>query len=262
MGKTIGVISLKGGVGKTTSVVSLGSALSELGKKVLLVDGNLSAPNLGLHLNLIPENTLHHVLDRSANITDTIQEIGNLHVLPSSLFYDYEVNPLLIKDKIKNVKKDYDIILVDSSPSLNDETLGAMLASDELLVVTTPDHVTLSTTLKAIKSARDRGVPISGLILNKVYNKNFELSLEDIEQVANVPVMAVIPHDINMSRALSRFQPYTEFKPNSEGSIEFKKLAAVLAGEKYHQRTLKDFFRFHPSRQEVNREIFYKRVFK
>ena len=52
MGKTIGVISLKGGVGKTTAVVALGSALADFGKKVLLVDGNFSAPNLGLHLDL------------------------------------------------------------------------------------------------------------------------------------------------------------------------------------------------------------------
>ena len=46
------MISLKGGVGKTTAVVSLGSAIADFGKKVLLVDGNFSAPNLGLHLNL------------------------------------------------------------------------------------------------------------------------------------------------------------------------------------------------------------------
>jgi len=62
MGKAIGVISLKGGVGKTSIVVALGAALSELGKKVLLVDGNLSSPNLGLHLNIInPEKTIHDI---------------------------------------------------------------------------------------------------------------------------------------------------------------------------------------------------------
>ena len=53
MGKTIGIVSLKGGVGKTTTVVSLGAALAEIGKKVLLIDGNLYSPTLGLHLNII-----------------------------------------------------------------------------------------------------------------------------------------------------------------------------------------------------------------
>ena len=59
MGKTIGIVSLKGGVGKTTVVAALGGALSRLGKKTLVVDGNLSSPNLGLHLNIVnPERTL------------------------------------------------------------------------------------------------------------------------------------------------------------------------------------------------------------
>ncbi len=263
MGKSIGVISLKGGVGKTTSVVSLGAALAEFGKKVLLVDGNLSAPNLGLHLNIIdPQSSLHHVLDRISNISDSIVKVGNLDVLPSSLFYGSQVNPLLIKDKLKTVKKDYDVILIDSSPTLDDETLGTILASDELLVVTTPDHVTLSTTIKAIKSAKQRGIPISGLILNKVYNKNFEVPLESIEKTIEVPVLAVIPHDINMIKALSKFEPFTEFKPHSEGSVEFKKLAAVLTGGKYQSNRLKDILRITPTRQEINREIFYERVFK
>ena len=53
MGKIIGVLSLKGGVGKTSSVVSLGAALSHFGKRVLLVDANFSTPNLGIHLDVV-----------------------------------------------------------------------------------------------------------------------------------------------------------------------------------------------------------------
>ena len=53
MAKIIGVLSLKGGVGKTSVVSSLGDALSDFGKKVLLVDANYSAPNLGLHFNIV-----------------------------------------------------------------------------------------------------------------------------------------------------------------------------------------------------------------
>ena len=75
MGKIIGVMSLKGGVGKTSVVVALGSAISDFGKKVLLIDGNLSSPTLGLHLNIInPKQTIHHVLNRAANTKDAIYE--------------------------------------------------------------------------------------------------------------------------------------------------------------------------------------------
>ncbi|MBM3228274.1 hypothetical protein FJZ20_00070 [Candidatus Pacearchaeota archaeon] len=264
MGKIIGVISLKGGVGKTSIVTSLGSAFSQSGKKVLLVDGNLSSPSLGLHLNIIePEKTLHHVLNRTIRPREAIYEHQGIHVMPASIFQRIEVNPLKLKDGIKNLRRSYDVILVDSSPSLDEETLAVILASDELLVVTTPDHPTLSATIKAIKLAKQRGTPISGLIINKVQNRNFELSFQDIESTLDIPVLAVIPYDINVLKSLSDMKPYTTYKPQSRGSVEYKKLAAVLTGEKYKQASLLDFFRkLTPSRQEINREIFYRELFK
>lgn len=262
MGKTIGVVSLKGGVGKTSSVVALGDAIADFGKKVLVIDANFSAPNVGLHLNVIdPEITINHVLNRTANVKEAIHKLDNFDIIPASLFDRTEINPLKLKDRIKYVKGKYDVILVDSSPALNEETLGVMLASDQILVVTTPDHSSLGTTLKAVKLAKQRGVPISGLILNKVYNKNFELSLSDIESTAEVPVMAVIPHDVNVLRALSEFKSSVSYNPNSEASVEYKKLAATLIGEKYYPKRFKDLFRISPKRQEINREIFYERVF-
>ncbi len=263
MGKTIGIVSLKGGVGKTSIVAALGASIAEFGKKVLLVDANFSSPNLGLHLNVVnPEITLHHVLSREANTKDAIYKLENFDMIPSSIFHRISINPLKLKDKIKTLKRKYDIILIDSSPALNDEILATILASDELLVVTTPDYPTLSATLKAVKLANQRGAQMNGLILNKVYNKNFELSLEDIEETVEIPVMAVIPYDINILRALSEFTPSTTYKPKSEASVECKKLAATLIGEKYYPKKLKDLFRINPKRQEINREIFYERVFK
>lgn len=264
MGKIIGIVSLKGGVGKTSVIVALGAALAGFDKKVLLIDGNLSSPGLGLHLNIInPETTLHHVLNRTANARDAIYQYENFDIMPASVFERIETNPLKLKDKIKGLKRRYDVILIDSSPSLDQETLAVILASDEIFVVTTPDHPTMSSTLKAIKLARQRGTPINGLILNKVHNKDFELSLKDIEEVSEVPILAVIPYDINVLKALSEFMPSTHHKPKSSGSTEFKKLAAVLIGEKYKPTRLKGIFGWiNPKKQEINRELFYKRVFE
>ena len=262
MGKTIGVLSLKGGVGKTSSVIALGSAIADFDKKVLLVDANFSAPNLGLYLNIIdPPTTIHHVLKRTANINDSIYTYRNFDVIPASIFFESNINPLKLKDKIKAVKRKYDVVLIDSSPALNEETLAAMIASDEILVVTTPDIPTLSTTLKAVKLAKQRGIPINGLILNKVHNKNFELSMEDIEKTAEVPVLAVISYSTDFLKSLSKFTPSTYYKPKSKDSNEFKKLAAALIGEKYEPSKLKAFFSITPKRQDINREIFYERVF-
>lgn len=264
MGKVITIVALKGGVGKTSSVVALGSALADFGQSVLLVDANFSAPNLGYHLNIIdPEITLHEVLARTANIGDAIYEFNEkFHVLPSSMFTKTKINPLKLKDKLSYWKRKYDYVLIDSSPALNDETLAVMLASDQILVVTTPDIPTLSATLKAVNFARQRGTPITGLILNKVYDKNFELSLKDIEDTVEIPVMAVIPHDVEVVRALSESKPYTVHKPNSRGSEEYKRLAATLLGQRYKPVKLKRFFRWvNPKKQDINREIYYKGLF-
>lgn len=264
MGKSIGILSLKGGVGKTSVAVSLGDALASFGKKVLLVDGNFSAPNLGLHLNIIdPEVTLHDVLNRTSSINDSISNLENFDVIPSKIFTNMKINPFDLRDKLKSLKKKYDIILIDSSPNLNEATLAVMLASDEIFIITTPDCPTLSTTLKAVKLAKQRGIPISGLILNKVYNKGFEISLDDIEKIIELPVLAVIPHDLNFSRALSEFTPLPSFKPNSRASIEYKKLAGALIGERYKPRfNLRDFINITPRKEEINREVFYESMFK
>ncbi len=264
MGKSIGILSLKGGVGKTSVAVSLGDALARLGKKVLLVDGNFSAPNLGLHLNIVdPEVTLHDVLNRTSNVTDSISSLENFDVIPSKIFTNIEINPFDLRDKLKNLKRRYDVILIDSSPNLNDETLAVMLASDEIFVVTTPDHPTLSTTLKAVRLAKQRGTTINGLILNKVYNKGFETSLKDVEDTIEVPVLAVIPHDINFSKALSEFTPLPSFRPNSKAGIEYMKLAGSLVGERYKPKfNLRDFVNITPRKEEINREIFYSRLFE
>jgi len=263
MGKSIGVISLKGGVGKTSVVASLGSAIAGFDKKVLLVDGNLSAPNLGIHFKIIdPEMSLHNVLDREINAKDAIHSFGGIDIIPASIFTDRQVNPLKLKDRMDHIKKKYDYIFYDSSPSLNDETLGVMLASDILFVVSTPDHPTLSTTLKAIKSAKERGVPIQGIIINKIHNKKFEIPLKHIEETLEIPIMAVIPYDIRILEALSKFIPSVEHSPKSEASEEYKKLAAALIGEEYKPSRLKTFFRWRdPPKQDINRLVLYQSIF-
>ena len=265
MGKTIGIVSLKGGVGKTTLVTALAGAFFRLGKKVLLIDGNLSSPNLGLHLNLVdPPKTLHDVLNRTATVREATYSFPGFDIIPASIFTKMEVSPLKLKDHLKQLKRRYDVIVLDSSPSLDEETLAVMLASDEIFIVTTPDHPTLSTSIKAAKLAKQRGTPISGIVLNKVHNKNYELTLPDIEDTLEIPVLARIPYDINVLRALSLMEPSTIYEPYSEGSEEIMKFAAVALGEKYDPgfRLANLFRKFSPTKQEVNREMFYEGVFR
>jgi len=232
---------------------------------VLLVDGNLSAPNLGLHFNIVdPEYSLHHVLERKVKPSEAVVNLGNFDLLPSSIFGKLsEGSPLKLKDRLSSLKTRYDVVIIDSSPSLDEETLGAMLASDEIIVVSTPDHPTLSNTMSAVKLAKQRGTPIVGLVLNRVYNKNFELSLKDVEDVVGVPVMAIVPHDTSVLKALAEFSTINSYKPKSRGAAEIRKLGALLMGEKYYTPKLKRMFGWvNPEKQEINRQVYYNELFK
>src|SRR3990167_6287456 len=87
MAKLLTIISGKGGVGKTTTAINLGAALNSFGKEVIVLDANLTTPNVGLHLGapIVPVN-LNHVLNGKANIADAIYEHeSGMKIVPSSL---------------------------------------------------------------------------------------------------------------------------------------------------------------------------------
>jgi MinD-like ATPase involved in chromosome partitioning or flagellar assembly len=224
-----------------------------------LIDANFTAPNLALHFGIVaPKVTIHDVMTDKHHIMDSIFETEHgFDLIAGSLIHE-KINPFKIKDKLNSIKDEYDIILIDSSPNLNEEMLATIVSSDMLLVVTTPDHVTLSTTLGAVKIAKERKTPIGGLILNKVHGKNFELSLSDIEEASNSKVLAVIPYEMRFQEALSKNVPPTLFK-NNDSAVEYKKLAAAIVNNDYKDRRLKSMisnaFGSTP-KQEINRTVF------
>ncbi|MBW3010591.1 AAA family ATPase [Candidatus Woesearchaeota archaeon] len=260
--KIFGIIAIKGGVGKTTCTSNLAAVLAnEFNKRVLVVDANFSAPNLGLHLGIVePEKTLHDVLLDKAPITDAVYQTDyGFDIVPASLM-NKKVNPFKLKQKVHMLRDSYDIILIDSSPNLNDEILATMVAADKLLVVSSPDYPTLSCTMQAVKTAKSKRTNIAGLILNRVYNKKFELTVSDIEDAAETPVLAVVPHDVRVLEALSKSMPAALNTPLSDAIIEYKHLAACLINEKYNDPRFKTkikklFGSGRVLKHEVNRAI-------
>ncbi|MFH1440092.1 MAG: AAA family ATPase [Candidatus Woesearchaeota archaeon] len=257
--KTIGVISIKGGVGKTTAVVNLAHVLkNNFNKKVLVVDANFSAPNLALYLGLKDYDfTLHDVLNDRVPAGDAIIKHKNGFDVIASSLVPKKINPYDLKNKLEHLKEYYDIILLDSSPNLNEEILATMVASDELLVVTTPDHPTLKSTVNAVNVAQKKNTQITGIILNKVRNKRFEVNINDVELATSVPVLAVLPEDIKVLEALSKSITATAFSPNIDVSVEYKKLGGCIIGTKYIDDRLKTRFRALFNRdiqkQDINR---------
>lgn len=239
--KVIGVIALKGGVGKTTVVANLGAALANhYNKKVLIVDANFSTPHLGLHVGIVnPDHNLHPVLNDEYSIYEAIyqHELG-FHIIPGQLAPN-GVNSLALAEKIAPLRDIYDVILIDSSPSLNDEIAATMGASDELIVVSSPDYPTLSSTLHAVNLARDRDVKIRGIVLNKVRKKKFELTARDISGASEVKVLANFPDSLKVLAATSKMTPVVCYAPKEDISHAYKKFAGSLIGEKYTRNKLK-----------------------
>jgi len=186
-------------------------------------------------------------------------------VIPSSLV-PKKINPYDLKKKMEHLKEYYDIILLDSSPNLNEEILATMIAADELLVVTTPDHPTLKSTINAVNVAQKKNTPITGIILNKVRNKSFEVNLSDIELATSVPVLAVLPEDIRVLEALSRSGPASYHYPNSNLSVEYKKLGGCIVGSNYKDlrfmTKLKNFVSRDIPKQEINRSCLVESISK
>jgi len=259
--RIIGVISVKGGVGKTTTVANLGVVLNNyFGKKVLVVDANFSGPNLGIHFGLSElDYTLHEVLEGKISIQKAIyKHDSGLDILPASIF-SRKVDVNKMRQYIVSLRPFYDIILIDSSPSLNDEVLATILSADELFVITTPDHVTLNSTLHALKVAKERRTYVAGLILNKLHGKKFALSVKDIEEATKTPIVAVFNEHDDFLESVAHSKTLAEFKPGNNTITEYKKFAAALVGQKFVDNSFKGLFKGMFSKgykqDEINRAV-------
>lgn len=229
--KTIGLLSGKGGVGKTTSAVNLAAALNFYGKQTIIIDGNLTTPNLALHLGS-PTNpvTLHHVLQGKHSIHDAlVRHPSGIYFIPGSLaLEDMEKLKLSHLKTIKNLKADY--VIIDGAAGLGKEALATLEHCDEILIVTNPELPAMTDALKTIKIAEELGKEVKGVIVTRTKKDKFDVSLRNIEAMLEKPVIAVIPEDpaIRESLALKDSIIYTH--PRSYAAQRYLRLAAVISG--------------------------------
>jgi len=265
MGASLGIVSIKGGVGKTTVASSIAAGLAnQCKKKVLLVDANYSAPNIGLHMDIIePGRTIHEVLAGKARISSAIHRRYGVDVIPGSYIYDKPFNSLKLRNRLARIQDSYDFLIIDSSPNLNEELISVILASDYLFLVTTPDYPTLSCSLRLIRFARQYGSYIAGVILNKTKDSRYELSVREIEETTGIPVVAKIPEEKIHKKALYYRIPSVLYKKNSKFSKEILGLNEVLTGMPHKKGIFESLFSFPLRREEINRtllkEYFYSK---
>ncbi|MBN2518452.1 MAG: AAA family ATPase [Candidatus Altiarchaeota archaeon] len=234
-GRTLGVVSIKGGVGKTTVVANLGASLaSHYGKSVLVVDTNVRAPNLGVHLDLMyPQASLYDVLAGDAEISEAIYpHPTGMHVIPSPFGFGEASSRGLARD-LRSIAWHYDFVILDSTPFAGEDLLSTVEASDELIIVTTLDMPSISTVIKLMDLSRRRDTKILGIVANRVRRKNFELDPEIIKTITGLDIIVRIPEDQRVLEAVSIRKPVVAYAPHSRSGQEFRRLAAILSGMEY-----------------------------
>ena len=236
------ITSGKGGVGKTTLSSNLAAALTDFGENVIVMDANLTTPNLGLHLGMhLTPNTLHNVLKGESRLKDAIYPHPyGFKVIPASLgLKDLEgVDVGRLTEISLNLIGKADYVIMDCAAGLGREAISALSASDEVIIVTNPDLPSVTDALKVLSIAKKTNVKIIGVVINRVRGNLFELDRDEIENMLKVQVISEIPEDPNVALSVAAKKPLIGFLPNSPAAVEITKLAARLSGRKYQEELI------------------------
>lgn len=235
MGRLIGVISAKGGVGKTTVVSNLSVALAKgFRKRVTVVDCNITTSHLSLHFGAYSHPiTLNNVLRNEASIEQAIFEHSTgVKIVPASLNLSdlTGVDISILDRKFDNMLQGEDFIFLDTAPGFGKEAVSAIKACDEALIVTTPDIPAVTDVLKGKKVLEELEVKPIGIILNKVTGAKFELRDNEITQITDLPILAKIPYEKKILQSLAVKMPLVVYDYRTKASIEFLRLGKILAG--------------------------------
>ncbi len=240
MSKIITVTSGKGGVGKTTSAINLGIALTSFGKSVVILDANLTTPNIGLHLGapLVPVN-LNHVLAGKASIFDAVYEHeSGAKIVPSSLSVNdlKNTNHKKLREIGKKLRKVADYVIFDSAAGLGPEAVSAINASDELLIVTNPEIPAVADALKTSKLSEQLGKKVRGVIVTRSKNSKNEMPISNISDMLELPILGVVPEDESAQAALAMKNALVLTHPKSKAARAYRQLAAKIAGIDYKEK--------------------------
>lgn len=227
--RRIAVASGKGGVGRTTIVASLGIALASLGKETIIIDGSLTTPDLALLFKLEKSvYTLNDALAGDAMFID-VMHTGpkRVKIVPAAVALEQirKARPERLPELMRQVPKKTDFVLIDVPSGLSRETVSAMRAGQEVLLVATPEMTSISDAMKTRLIAEFLGLAPIGVVLNRVRREEFELTRNEIK---NVPVLAEIPEDEKVRQALKQGKPLLELDSKSPAAKAIKELARKL----------------------------------
>lgn len=241
----------KGGTLKTTTTVQLGHYLAKKGKKVLLIDldpqGSLTT-SLGIRE---PENTVYQGLKEGEKLIP-IQGRENLWILPSTIDLSAAELELsarmgrehILKNKLQALNKKFDVVLIDTPPSIGLLTINALATADYAIIPTEPTflslkgiHTLISEVIEKIKQFINPKLKVGGILITKYDNRRIldKSVVEGIRKSFNKELFNTkIRFNTAMGEAPSAGKTIFEYSPKSNGAIDYTSF-----GEEFIERFLR-----------------------
>lgn len=232
----IAIISGKGGVGKTMLTANLGSAMSHIfEKEVIIIDTDVSGSHLGINLGFYSNPaTINSVMKGEHKAEESVYEHETgLKVVPGALNYDdiKDVDVYDMKEVVENFEDKADVVILDCSPGLDREASAAIRAADKVLYIAKPSFTSVIDVLRTRSLVDELEKESVGVVLNMVKGKKYEIDRSEIESFTDLDVIQKIPHDEAVEKSSNQGAPVVVYDPHSKASRAIEKLTADILNE-------------------------------